>query len=92
MKLDTFRIRKILGLQTLENLGPANIGNSKIIILSFFCIFFAFGFVILDLCCHFFVIFCHFFVISVSCFCHLFVILLSFYCHFGNGKMEKKNV
>ena len=59
--------------------------------LHFCCIFFAFGFVILDLCCHFFVIFCHFFVISVSFFCHLFVILLSFYCHFGNGKMEKKH-
>ena len=58
---------------------------------NYFVIFFAFGFVILDLCCHFFVIFlsflCHFCVI----FCHLFVILLSFYCHFGNGKMEKKN-
>ena len=55
--------------------------------MHFCCIFFAFGFVILDLCCHFLSFFCHFFVISVS----FFVICLSFYCHFGNGKMEKKN-
>ena len=43
------------------------------------CIFFAFGFVILDLRCHFLVMFCHFFVIwFLSCFCHFF----SFLCHF----------
>ena len=64
--------------------------------------FFAFGFVILDLRCHFLSCFVFFFVIwFLSCFCHFFSFLchffalfLSFVCHFivilGTGKWEKK--
>ena len=62
--------------------------NYFVIFLHFCCIFFAFGFVILDLCCHFFVIFsflCHFCVIFLSFVCHFIVILLSFW-EWENGE------
>ena len=69
--------------------------NYFVIFLHFCCIFFAFGFVILDLCCHCFVIFlsflCHFCVIFLSFVCH-FVILLSFWeREIGEKKLFKND-